>query len=166
MTSAENTPTEPIPAPESTPATTAPMYAAPAEQSAPPAAFAPEEPRHKHGHFLPSEGVALVVVGALLFGAFAFAVGWFGGSMSTRFAERRAFVMAHAYSYGQNQGQSFGNGNGQGSGPGHGFGMGRGYGRRYMMPQGLGSQGQGTQPNGGQQGWVPYGSSPATQPAQ
>jgi len=171
MTSAENTPTEPIPAPEPAPDATAPMYATPAEQPvSEPGATPAEQPVHAHGHHLTNEGVALVVVGALLFGALAFALGWFGGSMHTRFAVRRAIVMGRTYGFSQGP-QGFGQGNGQGNGQGygygrgygHGFGMGRGYGRRFMTPQGAP---QGTQPNSGGPGATPWGSNPATPPAQ
>lgn len=150
MTDAENTPTAPMP-PAAAPAPDAqPPYAPP------PAEQPPAQPHAKPGHFLPGEGVALIVVGALLFGAFAFSIGWFGGRMSSRVEGRRAFMMQRGYSHGYGQG---------------GFGVPRGHG--YAMQPGQVPQGGQADPYGygnGMRGrggmrFAPNGSNIATPPA-
>lgn len=164
MTNAENTPTEPLPAPQYQPAET-PAYAYA------PATDAPAPALHHTSHHLTGEGVALIVVAALLFGAFAFAVGWFGGTMHARFAMSRGFGIERGYGRGGMMGGF------QHPGIG-GQGYGQGYGRGGRMRQWQGGQGLPGQPGqqGGQgyQGALPYGhpdvggygSAPATPQAQ
>lgn len=154
MTDAENTPTEPMP-----------TAAAPAPATPPPTVNPPQppdQPAPQPGpgrvHHLPSDAVALIVVGALLFGALAFALGWFGGTMSSRFHMRRAVMIGRGFNgYGgatRNGPGGYGHGYmmqpGQGQGYGYGYGYGHGGGGGFRGPH----------------GWTPNGSSLPTAPVQ
>lgn len=118
MTDVSYQPTQPLPTPP------APVAETPAPAPAP----------HHSMHHVTTEGVVLIVVAALLFGALAFATGWFGGSMHARFAGRQGYAIGRLYRPGMMGGY-------QQDGQGQGYGYGYGYGRGGMMRQWQNQQG-------------------------
>ena len=159
-TNPAETPTAPLP---TAPEAAAFPDAVPVTDTNPPL-YAEHPPVTHHGVHVPhqvSEGaIAAMVIGALLFAALAFGVGWTARGAVARFQVQRAGMMGQGY--------------GQGYGtlpPGHpNIGGGR-EGRGMMRGQGYGQQGQGWGQYGGpgtgnrrSGGWqsVPDQSAPAT----
>jgi hypothetical protein len=168
-------PTTPLPtSPEAAPAAdaipptdpTAPLYPAQPQYAAQP----PTAPHHGlHVAHKVSEGaIAVMVIGALLFGILAFGAGWTARSISSRFQTQRGAMMGQGYGVGQGYGQDQGalppghpdiGGNGQGGGMMRG---GRGNSQQGQGWNQQDSQGQ-TQGQGQSGGWgtAPGQSAPA-----
>ena len=159
---AEN-PTAPLPPPGTyDTAPVAPPVAAAAAPYTPPL-------RPTHGPHIPhraSDGaIAAMVIGALLFAALAFGLGWMARGVALRVQLARGGVMmgrqfdqspGGGQGYGQGDGQGYGQGDGQwgqGNGSGSsGQGYGQGYGYRHLHggPGMMGTTPNGQLPNGSQ----------------